>query len=86
MLVLGFPDFAEHVPEPQVRQLPSLQALSQQWPSVEQMPLPHSFPAAQVVPGAFLEMQLTPLQYWPVAQSESVPQARRHWPLVGLHV
>jgi len=59
--VLGLPLFAVHVPVAQVKQLP-VQAVSQQWPSAEQVPLVHSCWLPQVPPGAFFAMQAVPLQ------------------------
>jgi hypothetical protein len=55
------PVFAVHVPVAQVKQLP-VQAVSQQWPSAEQVPLAHSCWLPQVPPGAFLATHVEPLQ------------------------
>jgi len=60
-LVSGFPVFATQVPVVHAKQLP-VQAVSQQWPSAEHVPLLHSWAAPQVPPGAFLGEQVVPLQ------------------------
>jgi len=59
--VFGLFVFAVHFPVAQLKQLP-VQAVSQQWPSAEQVPFEHSCWLPQVPPAGFLDTQAVPLQ------------------------